>query len=531
MSEIGLPKLARDGSRSASSFVSHEPCETCGSSDAKATYDDGHTFCFSCHTTTFTDAMVPMDTNSDYKFLEGTYKDIPNRKLSEATCRHYNYQVGEGCHIANYRSPKDGSLVAQKIRRANKEFSVVGLGKHMPLYGQHLWSSGKSVVITEGEIDCLSVAQAFNCKWPVVSLPNGADSAAKVISRNIEYLSGFDKVVLCFDQDAPGRKALEAAAQELPLGKAYIMRLPEDCKDANEALVKHGAAPIVQGYWNAQVYRPDGILSLSEFRESVVNPVLQESLPYPWESLNTKTRGIRKGELVVVCAGSGLGKSTFVKEILYDIAVNHDKPVGLVFLEEQGSRTAEILVGMRLNKNLMLDRSTVTTEELEAAFSDLSKHKISLYSHFGSNDVDNICNKIRFMVQAEGCQYVFLDHLSILVSDQEGDERKLIDATMTKLRTLVSELGFSLFVISHLKRPQGDKGHEDGLQVSLGQLRGSHAIAQLSDFVIGLEKDKEDPTADTCKVVVLKNRLTGDRGYCGTLFYDRDTGRLTEGSF
>lgn len=517
-------------------FLSHEPCEKCGSSDAKATYDTGDAYCFSCKTYFKGGGASKETMESNSNFIQGTYSDIPNRKLTEVTCRHYGYQVGEqggeGCHIANYRSPKDGQLVAQKIRRAGKQFSVTGDGKNMPLYGQHLWSGGgKSVVITEGEIDCLSVAQAFNCKWPVVSLANGASSVTKAIQTNLEWLSSFDKVVLCFDQDAPGRLAVEQAVNELPFGKAYIMTLPDDCKDANECLVKHGTAPLVQAYWNAKVYRPDGILSLTEFREAVVNPVYQESLPYPWESLNTRTRGIRKGELVVVCAGSGLGKSTFVKEILYDIAVNHDRPVGLVFLEEQGSRTAEILVGMSLNKNLMLDRSSVTTEELEQAFSDLSKHKISLYSHFGSNDVDNICNKIRFMVQAEGCQYVFLDHLSILVSDQEGDERKLIDATMTKLRTLVSELGFSLFVISHLKRPQGDKGHEDGLQVSLGQLRGSHAIAQLSDFVIGLEKDKDDPTADTCKVVVLKNRLTGDRGYCGTLFYDRETGRLTEGSF
>ena len=59
------------------------------------------------------------------------------------------------------------------------------------------------------------------------------------------------------------------------------------------------------------------------------------------------------------------------------------------------------------------------------------------------------------------------------VSSQEsGDERKAIDEIMTKLRTLVAETGICLFLVSHLRRSQG-KAHEDGAQISLGELRGS----------------------------------------------------------
>lgn len=519
-------------------FVRHTSCENCGSTDAKAEYDDGTSWCFSCQSyggsSTHDGHSSP---NSSVAFISnGSYVDIPSRKLTSDTCRKYGYQVGthknQPCHIATYVDPTTRQRTAQKIRLVNKEFSVIGNGKQMPLYGQHIWgTSGKSVVITEGEIDCLSVAQAFGCKWPVVSLPNGASSVKQSLTQAYDWLLGFDKIVICFDADDAGRKATQVACDMLPFGRAWIMRLPEDCKDANDCLKTHGTAAIVSAYWNASQYKPDGIVRLGELKSDLMNRSTTDSLPYPWAGLNDKTKGIRLGELVVITAGSGLGKSTFAKEILYNLAVNLDQPVGLVFLEEQGVRTAEILVSMYLNKNILVDDQCATKDEISQAFDQLSTKHISLYSHFGSNDVDTIISKIRFMVQAEGIKYVFLDHISILVSASEGDERKLIDATMTKLRTLVSELKFSLFIISHLKRPQGDKGHEDGVRVSLGQLRGSHAIAQLADGVIGLEKDPDEPTADTVNIVILKSRLTGSRGSCGTLMYNRETGRLTEGSF
>tara|TARA_R110002096_G_scaffold122555_5_gene265498 strand:- start:110 stop:559 length:450 start_codon:yes stop_codon:yes gene_type:complete len=130
-----------------------------------------------------------------------------------------------------------------------------------------------------------------------------------------------------------------------------------------------------------------------------------------------------------------------------------------------------------------------------------------------------------------GCQFCFLDHLSIIVSAQDnGDERKAIDSIMTKLRMLVQATGMTLFLVSHLKRPDG-KGHEEGGQTSLSQLRGSASIAQLSDIVIGLERDgqHEDITIrNTTTVRVLKNRFSGETGHATSLLYDKATGRMEE---
>ncbi len=133
------------------------------------------------------------------------------------------------------------------------------------------------------------------------------------------------------------------------------------------------------------------------------------------------------------------------------------------------------------------------------------------------------------MAKALGVEYLVLDHLSIVVSGLDsGDERRIIDNTMTKLRALVEECKIGLILVSHLKRPEG-RGHENGAETSLAQLRGSASIAQLSDIVCGLERDQQNAEArNTTNIRVLKNRFSGDTGLASTLTYSHITGRLAE---
>src|SRR5210317_1553713 len=115
-------------SEKESEFISHEPCDKCGSSDAFATYSDGHGYCFSCshYVPAEGDNVVSIKRESKVskEFVEGEPKAIPKRGLKESTCKFWNYMVandkGQPCQVANY--VKDGVLVAQKIRYAGKKF-------------------------------------------------------------------------------------------------------------------------------------------------------------------------------------------------------------------------------------------------------------------------------------------------------------------------------------------------------------------------------------------------------------------------
>ena len=152
-----------------------------------------------------------------------------------------------------------------------------------------------------------------------------------------------------------------------------------------------------------------------------------------------------------------------------------------------------------------------------------------LYDGFGSFDPDIIYNRIEYLAVGLDCKIIFLDHLSILLSGLDGDERRTIDQTMTRLRSLVEATGITLFLVSHLRRTQSDQNHEEGARVTLGQLRGSGSISQLSDAVIALERDQQNGGSDSATTVrVLKNRHTGEVGIAGKLTYDLDTCKFTE---
>jgi len=531
--------------QSESSVLFKGPCDHCGSPDARAVYDDGHTFCYVCPEATAYGrpegaSSRPRDQQQSPSKTDllrtGEFRALGKRRLTEDTVKKFGYHVGvdafgKTCQIANFK--KDGRVVAQKVRYPDKQFRYIG-DKDAGLWGEHLWKSGgKMLVITEGEIDAMSVSQLQNNQWPVVSLPNGSGpQAAKAIRKSLDFVASFDKVVIMFDMDDIGQETAIDVARLLKPGQAHIASLP--FKDANECLVKGEGKAVVSAMWNAKAYRPDGILNAADLWERVKKPKENNSFEYPWPDLQAKTMGARKGELVVLTAGSGVGKSAVVREINYHL-LNQGLTVGNLMLEENVERTALGYMGLELNHPLHLDRGEFTEEEMHAAFTKTTgSGRLWLYDHFGSTSASNLLDRVRYLAVGCGCEFITLDHLSIAVSDAEAndtnlDERKLIDMLMTKLRSLVEELGIGLFVISHLRRPQGDKGHEQGAQASLSQLRGSHSIAQLADFVIGLERNQQDEeTRNETTLRVLKNRFSGETGEAGIITYNPDTGRLID---
>lgn len=527
-----------------SKFIKHCPCPKCGSSDAFGIYSDGHGFCFSCNTyfkgdnesfhvegnnKKMSKECVPLEE------LSGEFRAITARGLSEDTCRKFKYYVGnyngKAVQVACYCDDA-GNIVGQKFRYPNKSFAIYGnVTNH--LYGAQLWGSGgKMLVVTEGEIDCLTVSQLQDNKYPVVSIPNGAQGAKKCFEENLEYLSSFDKVIIMFDMDEAGRKGAEECAKVLPVGKAYIATLP--FKDPNECLKEGHSAEVIKAIWNAKIYRPDGIVCGSDLYSDCVEHINDFSAreQYPWSALNEKTYGVGFGELITITSGSGMGKSTLLRELEYYFGVTKGQSCGIVALEESNRKTGLELMSIGLSKRLIFGTDSTSTEQLSEAFHrTIGSGRFFLYDHFGSLDSNNLLSKLRYMIVALGCRNIFLDHISIVVSgmdtDGDGGERKAIDKLMTNLRSLVEETQCRMFVVSHLKRPE-KKGHEEGGQVSLSQLRGSGAIAQLSDMVIGLERNQQGDTPNILTIRVLKNRFSGDTGVSGYLEYNPETGRLID---
>ena len=536
----------------------HLPCPSCPSSDALCVDEDGRAYCFSCGKSFSQQEYNVMDKDSAQPPVslvtnnsepinfeqEGDFYSLDDRGISKATATKFGVRSTRGTdgkinkHIYPYYSEME--VIGTKTRVVtSKDFYSKGNLKEAGLFGEQLFKSGgKYITLVEGECDAMAAYELLGSKWAVVSIRSGAQSAERDIKNSIEFLESFDNVIICFDSDKAGREASKRAARLLKPSKAKIMSLPEGFKDANEMLIKHQQAGFVKYWWEAKTYTPSGVVNVSENLNKFINREKKESIPYPWEGLNTKLEGLRQGELVLLTGGTGLGKSSVTRELEHWIINHTNDNVGIIALEENEERTMDGIVSIEADAKLHIDRirNQYTEEELTDYFNTVfkgeNKDRVWIHAHFGANDIDAIFSKLRFMIIGCNCRWVVLDHLHMMVSSSvEGDERRSIDSIMTRLRSLVEETGVGLILVSHLRRIDGNRGHENGVETSVSHIRGSQSIAQISDAILSLERNQQsdDPIeASTTKVRILKSRYTGDVGVATHLLYDNETGRLSE---
>lgn len=543
------------------------PCHSCGGSDPVSLNDNGSAYCFSCNTyfRNYSTSEVHSDTVKDIKTYQRNNKledsALEFRSLEEAPSKSFNALSDRSISLDTVKfygvkSTKDASgviqehyypyyngheLAAFKVRKANKDFYWSASPKETGLFGENLFKAGqKYITLVEGECDAMAAHELLGSKWPVVSIKSGASGAAKDVKNSLEFLESFDCVVINFDNDKNGKEAALTVAKLFTPGRAKILTLPESFKDANDVLKQGRHSLYVNAFWDAKIYTPSGVLNLSdqldEYRKA--RKEKKDAIPYPWKGLNYKLEGLRSGELITLTGGTGLGKSSVTRELEHWLINKTKDNVGIIALEENWTRTAEGIMAIDASLKLHLDsiKSNYTDDQLDDIFKKVflgeNEGRVWIHAHHGVNNIDDIFSKLRYMIIGLDCKWIVVDHLHMLVlSVNDNDERKSIDNIMLRLRTLVEETGCGMILVSHLRRVDGNRGHENGIETGLSHLRGSQAIAQLSDCVISLERNQQsdDPIeASTTKVRVLKSRYTGDVGVATRLFYCPNSGRLNE---
>jgi twinkle protein len=539
------------------SFVkTNLPCPSCGGSDPVALNEDNSAWCFSCETRfpnynqamggESQDQVVELKTyrNNSMNEAEGSFIELTDRGISVDTAKKYGVRAVKNDqsnaimrHLYPYYVANE--ITGYKVREPNKMFSWRGNPQGSGLFGEQLFQSGgKYITVTEGECDAMAAYELLGSKWPVVSIKNGAGGATKDVRNSLEFLESFDNVIINFDNDKQGREASVKVARLLSPGKAKILTLPTDFKDPNDMLRQGRHRSYVSEWWAAKTYTPSGVLNVSDNLDKLNNREKKESVPYPWLGLNDKLYGLRQGELVTLTGGTGLGKSSITRELEHWLLAQTKDNVGVIALEEDWRRTVDGIMSIEANARLYIDqeRESFNQErykEIETKlFTGENKDRFWVHAHFGATDLDEIFSKIRFMIVGCGCKWIVVDHLHMLVSSStEGDERRTIDSIMTKLRSIVEETGAGMILVSHLRRVEGNRGHENGVTVGLNHLRGSQSIAQLSDCVIALERNQQsddEVESNTTHLRILKSRYTGDVGMATHLLYNRETGRLSE---
>lgn len=542
-------------------FIRHDSCDECGSSDNKAIYDNGNKqtyFCFGCEANGVlkTEEVKVAKTTNDFNNLRETVSEVNDfpvrgfreRKITKTVANLYGVKVGysetDGKTIQYHYYPvtKNNEVVGYERRDVvNKKFIAIGSAKNSDqLFGQSIFPSGssKKIVVTEGALDAMSVQQMYLNKgqeWGAISVVNGAQNAYKQVQANLEYLNSFNEVVFMFDADSQGKDGAEQCARLIRTGKAKIATLGRHGKDASDYLVADKLYELEKAIWNAEKYSPAGIVNSADTWELFNEDKRDDSVPYPecFADVNKLTFGRRTGELTVFTAGTGSGKSSFVREDIYHILQTTEIKVGVVSLEESLRETLDGLIGLHLNKRITLpnvefDRNGKEGKDAWEAVA--GSGRLTLVDHQGSLSDDSLIDKIEFLA-ASGCQFIYLDHITIAISEVEGDVNKAMDKVMSDLLKICKKHNVWIGVVSHLRKTGGQgKTFEQGAEVTEDALKGSSSLKQIAFQIIAFSRDKyleDEFERAKVKISVLKNRFTGHTGPAGMARFNTETGRLS----
>lgn len=518
------------------------PCDECDSSDAVALYDDGHIHCFSCGNSSKGDVKKKSEKRQKMAargLIKFETRPISKRGLSQEICRAFEYGVAtafvdgvsQGVQVANYHT-RDGEVVAQKLRTASKEFTWYGHPGKAGLFGQHkAGSGGERIIITEGEIDALTVAQVLDGKTPCVSLPNGANAARKDVEKAFEWLDTFKFIDLCFDNDAPGRDAVHDVAKLFAPGKVRVIQLP--AKDANEMLVADRAGELVKALWSPAPYRPNGVIDADKHSVKDLMRKIPEGHKTGFPILDEKLKGFRTNELTILGAGTGVGKTTLCRGLAYDQLVTSKKSVGLLFLEEGTIKTEQGFIALDNKVALPMLRENpdvITKEAFKASYDKIIKSGCMAIFDPDSDlySVDVILSKVRYMAIAMKSQFIYIDHMTMIVNGSGDSEMSDTNKLISELARFAKsdEHNAHIILVCQLKKPQG-KSYEEGGRIDLDSFKGSAAIKQYAFNAIGIERNQQGEGMDgnTAVIRLLKNREWGDLGECDTVLFDPETGR------
>lgn len=550
--------------RTTGKFIEHKACTNpeCGSSDAMAVYRKGDTYdatCFSCghfEPHPYGEGIHPATSSGateaeivELLSLDGCSR-CPTRPLSDRgisleTAQFYGVKVtvdgADGQTPTSHLYPYhvNGKLTGYKKRVvADKRFSFIGSAKDIDLFGQHLFESGGNrLYITEGECDALALFQCFkelagaefkHLNPAVVSLPHGATNAVKALTHAQHFLSKFNEIILVFDQDEPGEEATRLAFSVLDPTCTRVARLTE--KDANAMLLAGKANELKWACLNATPYTPSGIATVNDLIEAATTlPTYSD--PWPWPSLTRLTYGRHPG-LYGIGAGVGVGKTEFFHELAHHIAVNDRSPIGLFLLEEAPSRTLRILGGRTLKLPVHIPDVRYSEAELRDAIQSL-EGRIFTFDHRGERTWEHILLQIKFLIMGRGVRDIFLDPLTAIISHSENTDRVLHSIMDDLSRLTHAPYNARIYYSSHLNEPPRDRTpHEEGGRVTEAQFAGSRAMARYSDYLFGLERNKQDPDIvqrNTTTFRILKDRRFGSAtGETFELFYNHKTGTYLE---
>ena len=540
--------------------LTSQPCPKCGSSDSLALYQDHGGYCFSkCGYVSQNQLDGKINKTSHSRRAKSMYniEEVNGYGLADLSYRGIKPETVERYGVRQAVRPEDGEKDKQAIfypaglgggwKRKNaltkKDMEIVG--DYGGLFGQSVFTrGGKFAIITEGEEDALAVWQAFHDKgkdYTVLSLPNGS-SCGGLDKREVwDYLTSFEGLLLLFDNDEQGSEAVEKFADLYSTEvKLKIGDWPDGVKDANDAIKQGKQGEIYKTVSRAREYQPEMVIPGSEISlDMVTEPIKKGHDLRRFPELSRKIGGIRDGELTTVMAPPGVGKSTWVAEVGYELIKHTDEKVAWMFLEEDLKKAAQRLIAIDNNVPLpryRLDPSIIPENKVKESYDALINNDRTWFISLGASgrvSVDRLLHLLRYY-RSQGVTRFIFDHISIVFShDDRDNERKLIDNVLSEVAAFCAATASHVIMVAHIRRQTQKMYKTDEINdakwliIDPDQARGSGSFEQLSFNIVSLEPEYvEDEARGRVRLNVKKSREWGHVGPADILKMNSSTGRL-----
>lgn len=477
-------------------------------------------------------------------------KGLDDRKIGLGTMRYFNCHVSLDqerqedveVHYYPYHEIGSGELSGYKVRivEGKRIFSLGSVKNVYPFGWQQAIASGSPrVYITEGEIDAMSLfaelmkknkqsAQYADNIPAVVSIPHGAASASRDIGKILpELRKHFKEVVLVFDQDDPGRAAVEAVHKILP--EAKVATVPG--KDVNDCVLNgHIKALINAVMFQASSPKNTRVVMGSELAVAAKErPTM--GLSWPWQGMTKLTRGIRRGEVYYIGSGVKMGKSEVVNALAVHMMTEHNAPVFLVKPEEAKEQTYKRLVGKAAGR-IFHDPDIPFDEEAFDAAEPTIGDKAIILDSYQFVDWNTLKLDISYVVKEYGVKDIIIDPITVFTAGMNAAEANDFLIQMSQdLAAMAKDLDFTAYIFCHLKAPTQGEPHERGGEVLSTQFTGSRGMMRSCHMMIGMSGNKSpdipEEDRNIRKLTILEDRAFGVSGSV-SLYWDKRTGKFIE---
>ena len=393
----------------------------------------------------------------------------------------------------------------------NKEWAAKGCKPI--LFGMKQCEDFSTLVITEGQMDSMSVAQAGIKN--AVSVPMGAKGFTW-IPHCWDWITKFDTVIVFGDMDKGHMTLLDILLQRLP-NKIKAVRKEDYLgeKDANDILTAFGEDAVRDCINNAVEPGIDYVIELADVARKADDPksIIKTGITEFDEALKG---GIRPGQLMMLTGKSGHGKSTFASQILAE-ALNNEFRVFAYSGELDNEDFQECLNAQLAGDDNMVGEKNeygkyeyTVDEDAEQRIKDWYRGKMLIYDNnrIVGNDKVKVIDIIRSVVVRRGINLVLIDNLMTAMEfiKSQNDLHLAQTNFVSEVKSIAQQYHIAIIMIAHPRKQSTADAKDKDLDND--DIAGSSNITNLADIVASYSRAK--PTDDYDSILQLtKNRKTG----------------------